>query len=44
MNLINFLKQTDALTAQYSKEQLTAFIHDIGRVLRNIAGKIFWKG
>lgn len=33
MNLINFLKQADALTAQYSKEQLTAFIHDIGRVL-----------
>ncbi|MDE5697944.1 MAG: hypothetical protein K2I96_11135 [Lachnospiraceae bacterium] len=31
MNLTNFLKQTDALTAQYSKEQLIAFIHDIGR-------------
>ena len=33
MNLTNFLKQTDALTAKYSKEQLVAFIHDIGRVL-----------
>ena len=32
MNLTNFLKQTDALTAQYSTEQLVAFIHDIGRV------------
>jgi len=33
MNLINFLKQTDAVTAQYSAEQLSAFIHDIGRTL-----------
>lgn len=32
MNLTNFLKQTDALTSQYSREQLTAFIHEIGRV------------
>lgn len=32
MNLTNFLKQTDALTSQYSTEQLIAFIHDIGRV------------
>ncbi len=32
MNLTNFLKQTDALTAQYSTEQLIAFIHDIGRI------------
>ncbi len=32
MNLTNFLKQTDALTAKYSTEQLIAFIHDIGRV------------
>ncbi len=32
MNLINFLKQTDALMEQYSKEQLIAFIHEIGRV------------
>lgn len=32
MNLTNFLKQTDALTAQCSIEQLIAFIHDIGRV------------
>lgn len=31
MNLTNFLKQTDALTSQYSNEQLIAFIHDIGR-------------
>lgn len=33
MNLTNFLKQTDAAAAQYSAEQLAAFIHDIGRVL-----------
>ncbi|MDE7298577.1 MAG: hypothetical protein K2N94_07075, partial [Lachnospiraceae bacterium] len=33
MNLIDFLKQTDAITAQYSTEQLISFIHDIGRVL-----------
>ena len=32
MNLTNFLKQTDALTSQYSTEQLLAFIHNIGRV------------
>ena len=32
MNLINFLKQTDAITLQYSKEQLIDFVHDIGRV------------
>ncbi len=32
MNLTNFLKQTDALAAQYSTEQLIAFIHEIGRV------------
>lgn len=31
MNLTNFLKQTDALAAQYSTEQLTSFIHAIGR-------------
>ena len=33
MNLTNFLKQTDAITARYSAEQLISFIHDIGRVL-----------
>ncbi len=33
MNLINFLKQTEAVTAQYSTEQLISFIHDIGRIL-----------
>lgn len=33
MNLTNFLKQTEVLTAQYSKEQLALFIHDFGRVL-----------
>ena len=33
MNLTNFLEQIDVLTAQYSKEQLVSFIHDIGRVL-----------
>lgn len=32
MNLTNFLKQTDALTSQYSTEQLIAFIYDLGRV------------
>ena len=32
MNLTHFLKQTDDLTAQYSTEQLIAFIHEIGRV------------
>ncbi len=31
MNLTNFLKQTDALTSQYSAEQLAAFIYNIGR-------------
>lgn len=31
MNLTNFLKQADTLAAQYSTEQLIAFIHDIGR-------------
>lgn len=33
MNLTNFLRQTDAITAQCSAEQLISFIHDIGRVL-----------
>lgn len=33
MNLTNFLKQTDAIAAQYSAEQLTSFIHEIGRIL-----------
>lgn len=33
MNLTNFLKQTDALTAQYSTSQLASFIHEIGRQL-----------
>lgn len=33
MNLTNFLKQTDAITAQYSTDQLVSFIHEIGRVL-----------
>ena len=32
MNLTDFLKQTDTITAQYSTEQLIDFIHDIGRV------------
>lgn len=32
MNLTNFLNQTDALTAQYSAEQLMDFIHEIGRI------------
>lgn len=39
MNLTNFLKQTDALTAQYSTEQLVAFIHDIGRVFPDIRNR-----
>ena len=33
MNLTNFLKQTDAITVRYSAEQLTSFIHEIGRIL-----------
>lgn len=33
MNLTNFLKQTDTITAQYSTEQLISFIHDMGRAL-----------
>ena len=32
MNLINFLKEIDTLTEQYSTEQLGAFIHEMGRV------------
>ncbi len=32
MNLTNFLKQTDAITSQYSTEQLIDFIHNIGRI------------
>ncbi len=33
MNLTNFLKQTDTITAQYSAEQLRSFIHGFGRTL-----------
>ncbi len=33
MNLTYFLKQTDAITAQCSAEQLISFIHDVGRAL-----------
>lgn len=33
MNLANFLKQADEITAQYTAAQLNLFIHDIGRVL-----------
>ena len=33
MNLTNFLKQADEITARYTKSQLVSFIHDIGRVL-----------
>lgn len=33
MNLTNFLKQTDAITAQYSRAQLISFIHETGRIL-----------
>lgn len=33
MNLTNFLKQIDRLTQKYSNEQLTSFIHEIGRIL-----------
>jgi len=33
MNLTNFLKQTDTITAQYSTAQLKSFIHEIGRIL-----------
>jgi len=43
MNLTNFLKQTDALTVQYSTEQLIAFIHDIGRVCPEYCREDFLK-
>ena len=33
MNLTNFLKQIDSLTAKYTAEQLASFIHDAARVL-----------
>ncbi len=33
MNLVSFLKQIDAITAQYSAAQLISFIHDSGRLL-----------
>ncbi len=33
MNLTSFLKQTDAAAAEYSAEQLRAFIHELGRGL-----------
>ena len=33
MNLTNFLKQVEQLTAACNKEQLAAFIYDIGRTL-----------
>ena len=33
MNLTNFLKQVDEITARYATDQLISFIHDIGRVL-----------
>ena len=33
MNLTNFLKQIDKITASYSKEQLASFIRDCGRTL-----------
>ena len=33
MNLTNFLRQTDSITAQYSAEQLSSFVHDIGRIM-----------
>lgn len=33
MNLTNFIKQTDAVAAQYTAKQLALFIHDIGRTL-----------
>ena len=33
MNLTNFLKQTDTITAQCSREQLISLLHEIGRVL-----------
>ena len=33
MNLTNFLKQIDSLTAKYTAEQLRIFIHDVARVL-----------
>ena len=32
MNLTNFLKQADSLTAKYTAEQLASYIHDAARV------------
>lgn len=43
MNLTNFLKQTDAITAQYSAAQLITFIHDIGRTLPEYCREDFLK-
>ena len=43
MNLTNFLKQTDTLTAKYTAEQLGAFIHDIARVLPEMNREDFLK-
>lgn len=41
MNLIDFLKQIDAITVQYSTAQLSSFIHDIGRILPEYYRKDF---
>lgn len=43
MNLTYFLKQTDALTAKYSTEQLIAFIHEIGRGIPEQRREDFWE-
>lgn len=43
MNLTNFFKQTDAITAQYSTKQLISFVHDIGRVLPESCREDFLK-
>lgn len=43
MNLTSFLKQTDAITAQYSTAQLIAFIHNIARTLPKYGREDFLK-
>lgn len=46
MNLPTFLRKSDEITKQLSKEQLTAVIHEIARTLpehyQNIKEKSFW--
>ena len=41
MNLPTFLRKSDELTKQLSKEQLTVFIHEIARTLPEHKREIF---